>query len=257
MSERNIFMRFLTIPGLLLLSFVFIISPAFAYEPLYENPDTGYRAYIIDEADLLTDEEEFELLNEYMMAITEYGGVSFVTTYSDNAEKTAASFCYDLFANASGTTLLIDMGDRKISIMSSGDIYKTITNNYGNIITDNIYRYAADEDYLGCAEAGFDQIRLKLEGKRIAEPMRYVSNFFLAIVLALILNFCYVWFLKGKVTVDSEALIAAAAGAVIGTVVGKNLVSSRKVRRSSGSRGGSHGGGGGGGFSGGGGSHSF
>ena len=98
---------------------------------------------------------------------------------------------------------------------------------------------------------------VKLEGGRIAEPMRYVSNFLMAIVFALVFNFIYVWFMKGKVSVDSEALIAAAAGAVIGTAVGKNLVNSRKVRHTSSSGSGGSGGGGGGGFSGGGGSHSF
>ena len=258
MSELKAFIKYLTIPLTGLLSVIFICSQAFAYEPSYVNPDTGYEAYVIDEEDLLTDDEEWLLLSEYMMRITDYGGAAFVTASSGNAEKTAADYCFHLFDNESGTTLLIDMGDRKISIMSSGEIYKTITKSYGNIITDNIYSYATKGDYLGCAEKGFDQIGLKLEGKRIAEPMRYVSNLLLAIVFALVFNFMYVWIKKGKAVIDSEALIAAAAGAVIGTAVGKNLVHSRKVRHSSGSGGGGHsGGGGGGGFSGGGGSHSF
>lgn len=257
MSEHRSLIRFLTVPALMLLSVTFFFRPAFAYDALYVNPDTGYEAYIIDEEDLLTDDEEEELLNDHMIGITEYGGVSFVTASSDNAENTAKEYCYDLFDNASGTTLLIDMGDRKISIMSSGDIYKTINKSYGSIVTDNIYSYATNEDYLGCAEKGFDQIQIKLEGGRIAEPMRYISNLLMAIVFALVFNFLYVWIKKGKVTVDSEALIAAAAGAVIGTAVGKSLVNSRKVRHTSSSGGSGGGGGGGGGFSGGGGSHSF
>lgn len=258
MSEHNSILRFLTVPALVLLSVLFFFRSAFAYDALYVNPDTGYEAYIIDEEDLLTDDEEEELLNDHMTGITEYGGVSFVTTSSDNAEEAAKNYCYDLFNNESGTTLLIDMGDRKIAIMSSGEIYKTINKSYGNIITDNIYSYATNEDYLGCAEKGFDQMTTKLEGGRIAEPMRYISNFLMAIVFALVFNFMYVWIKKGKVTVDSEALIAAAAGFVIGTAVGKSLVNSRKVRHKSSSGGsGGGGGGGGGGFSGGGGSHSF
>lgn len=256
MSELNNKCRLTALPILVLLSLFFFIRPAFAYDALYENPDTGYEAYIIDDEDLLTEDEEEALLNDHMIPITEYGGVSFVTSSSDNAEKTAADYCYDLFDNDSGTTLLIDMGDRKISIMSSGEIYKTINKNYGSIITDNIYKYATNEEYLECAGNGFDQMLTKLEGGRIAEPMRYISNFFMAVVFALIFNFLYVWIAKGKVTVDSEALIAAAAGAVIGTAVSRNLVSSHKTRHTS-SSGGHSGGGGGGGFSGGGGSHSF
>ena len=50
------------------------------------------------------------------------------------------------------------MGDRKISIMSSGAIYKTINKSYGNIITDNIYSYAKEDDYLGSPEEGFAEI---------------------------------------------------------------------------------------------------
>lgn len=256
MSELNNKCRLTALPILVLLSLFFFIRPAFAYDALYENPDTGYEAYIIDEEDLLTEDEEDELLNYHMIPITEYGGVSFVTASSSNAEETAADYCYDLFDNDSGTTLLIDMGDRKIAIMSSGEIYKTINKNYGSIITDNIYKYATNEEYPECAGNGFDQMLTKLEGGRIAEPMRYISNFFMAVVFALIFNFLYVWIAKGKVTVDSEALIAAAAGAVIGTAVSKNLVSSHKTRHTS-SSGGHSGGGGGGGFSGGGGSHSF
>ncbi|MCR5409620.1 MAG: TPM domain-containing protein [Lachnospiraceae bacterium] len=256
MSEHKTMTVLLAMPLITLLSSAFFVRPALAYDALYENPDTGYEAYIIDDEDLLTEDEEEALLNDHMIPITEYGGVSFVTSSSDNAEKTAADYCYDLFDNDSGTTLLIDMGDRKISIMSSGEIYKTINKSYGSIITDNIYKYATNEEYAECAGKGFEQIRTKLEGGRIAEPMRYISNFFMAVVFALIFNFLYVWFLKGKVTVDSEALIAAAAGAVIGTAVSKNLVSSHKTRHTS-SSGGHSGGGGGGGFSGGGGSHSF
>ncbi|MCR5237790.1 MAG: TPM domain-containing protein [Lachnospiraceae bacterium] len=256
MSVNKAF-RYLVIQAVAVMSLVLFVRPAFAYEAQYFNKESGYGAYIIDEEDLLTDEEEEELLYDHMKPITEYGGVSFVTTSSENAEKTAADFCYSLFNNDSGTTLAIDMGDRKISIMSSGAIYKTINKSYGNIITDNIYSYATEEDYLGCAEEGFDEMLVKLEGGRIAEPMRYVSNFLMAIVFALVFNFIYVWFMKGKVSVDSEALIAAAAGAVIGTAVGKNLVNSRKVRHTSSSGSGGSGGGGGGGFSGGGGSHSF
>ncbi len=257
MLEREDLVRLTTIPIIALLSAAFFIRPAFAYDALYENRNTGYKAYIIDDEDLLSEDEEEELLNYHMIPVTEYGGVSFVTASSSNAESTAADYCYDLFDNDSGTTLLIDMGDRKISIMSSGKIYKTINKSYGSIITDNIYKYATNEEYAECAEKGFDQITTKLEGGRIAEPMRYISNFLMAVVFALIFNFLYVWIVKGKVTVDSEALIAAAAGAVIGTAVSKNLISSRKTRHTSSSGGHSGGGGGGGGFSGGGGSHSF
>ena len=258
MWEHRLSIKIFAIPVLTLLFAMLFMRATYAYDALYTNPDTGYSAYIVDDEDLLTDEEEESLLNDHMIGITEYGGASFYTTSSSDVEKTTRDLCYALFNNDSGTTLCIDMGDRKISVQSSGAIYKRINKAYGSTITDNIYKYASSEDYYGCAAEGFDEIYTLLEGGRIAQPMRYISNFFMAIVFALIINFLYVWISKGKVTVDNEVLIAAAAGAVVGTVVGKNLVSSHKTRHTSNSSGGGHGGGGGGGgFSGGGGSHSF
>ncbi|MBR1524854.1 MAG: TPM domain-containing protein [Lachnospiraceae bacterium] len=257
MSENKSLIKFLALTQLTILFFILPNDRAFAYEPVYVNVETGYEAYIIDDEDLLSEEEETALLNDYLRSVTNYGGAAFVSTSSSDAEKTAADYCYELFNNESGTTLCIDMGDRRIAIMSSGEIYKHINKSYGYIITDNIYGYATKGDYFGCAEEGFNEIVTVLYGERIAQPMRYISTLLLAVVFALLFNFMYVWMKKGKVSVDSETLIAAAAGAVIGTAVGKNLVSSHKTRHSSGSGGGSGGGGGGGGFSGGGGSHSF
>ena len=232
----------------------------YAYDAAYVNPETGYEAYIIDDEDLLDADEEERLLSNYLVRVTEYGGAAFVTTSSGDAEQTAKDYCYELFNNESATTLLIDMGDRRISIMSSGGINKRINRNYANIITDNIYRYATRGDYYYCAGEGFDEILILLDGGRIAQPMRYISNLLLAAVLALLINFIYVWVKKGRVSIDNEALITAAAGAVIAGAVGKNLVSSHRSRRSSDSgsgSGGGFGGGGGGGFSGSGGSHGF
>ncbi len=258
MSENKLSLRLLALFAITALFTVFNMTAAFAYDAVYVNPDTGYKAYIIDEEDLLTDEEEQQILNDHMINITNYGGVAFVSTSSSDGEGTAKQFCYELFNNDSGTTFAIDMGARKISLMSSGAIYKRINDNYGHIITDNTYRYATNGDYAGCANEAFYEISTLLDGGRIAQPMRFISNLLMAIVFALLGNFIYVWIKKGKVTIDNEALIAAAAGAVIGTVVGKTLVNSKKTRHTSSSGGsGGGGGGGGGGFSGGGGSHSF
>ncbi|MCR4738707.1 MAG: TPM domain-containing protein [Lachnospiraceae bacterium] len=257
--EKNIFAKLLLIPAVCAICLIFGVSPVHAYDALYENPDTGYKAYLIDEEDLLSDDEEGMLLEEYMIPITEYGGVSFVSTSTHGGEATARDYCYKLFNNGSGTTLCIDMGDRLISVMSSGAIYSRINNNYGSIITDNIYTYATKENYFGCAAEGFSEIYTILSGGRIAQPMKYISNFLLALVLGLLLNFIYVWVKKGKVSAEDIAIITAAAGVAIGTNVAKTLVHSKKTRHQSsgGSSGGGGGGGGGGGFSGGGGSHGF
>ena len=48
-------------------------------------------------------------------------------------------------------------------------------------ITDNTYTYATNKDYYGCASYSFKQINTILSGGKIAEPMRYTSNIFIAI----------------------------------------------------------------------------
>ena len=45
---------------------------------IYDNPQTGYSVYINDAYDLLTEEEEANLLDD-MIPITEYGNAGFVS----------------------------------------------------------------------------------------------------------------------------------------------------------------------------------
>jgi uncharacterized protein len=81
------------------------------------------------------------------------------------------------------------MEKRYLWIYSDGAIYKTVTNSYADTITDNVYSYASKEDYLTCASKAFEQVNTLLEGRRIAQPMKYISNALLAIVLALMINY--------------------------------------------------------------------
>ncbi len=52
-----------------------------------------------------------------------------------------------------------------------------------------MYRYASGGDYFSCADEAFQQIFALLQGNRIAQPMKYISNALLAVILALLLNF--------------------------------------------------------------------
>lgn len=156
----------------------------------YTNPDTGFYIIMEDDAELLTD-AECEELAATMQKITEYGNVAFktVNTNSSSAENLARNFYRQKFGSESGTLFLIDMDNRKIWIYSDGVVYQTITTAYANTITDNVYRYASDGDYFGCANEAFQQIFALLQGNRIAQPMKYISNALLAVILALLLNF--------------------------------------------------------------------
>jgi len=192
--QRNLAL-FLT--GILLSLLLFWINGSNAYAAVvYENPDTGYEIIIEDEANLLSEEEKMVLAEE-MQEISVYGNAAFVTieqNHCSSTEKYISDYYQEHFGTGSGTVFLIDMDYRKIWIYSNGRIYQTITNSYADIITDNSYTYATQREYYQCASKVFHQILTLLKGEKIAQPMKYISNACLAVVLALIINYFIVMF---------------------------------------------------------------
>lgn len=234
-------------------------------EVWYEAPETGYQVVIEDDAGLL-DEEQKESLSEVMKGITAYGNVAFKTidSNSDTAAAFAKSYCYRMFGNDSGTVFLVDMDNRKLWIHSDGAINKVITASYANTITDNVYTYATDGDYYGCAAGIFSQELTLLEGYRIAQPMKYISNALLAVVIALMFN--YFWMRsasKPKSAGDRELFESLIVHQELSNAKAVKTHTTKTYSPIESSSGGSSGGGGGGGggFSGGGGGsgggHSF
>lgn len=180
-----------------LIAFCFHTMVCYA-KPAYTNPDTGYQAVIEDDAELLSEEERLAL-TEMLEEITAYGNVAF-KTIDDNSMSTesyARSYYKDMFGTASGTLFLIDMENRIIWIHSDGAVYKVITTAYANTITDNVYRYASDKAYFVCAQKAFEQILSLLKGQKIAQPMKYISNGLLAVLLAMLLNYGVVCIFAG------------------------------------------------------------
>ncbi len=163
--------------------------------PICIVTEEGYDVIIDDQAGLLTDDEKEELL-PVMQDIGVYGHVVFVTT--EENEKNAQQYCRDYFdANweaGSAVIFLIDMDNRVLRIESfgHGQLYNDISVAYANTITDNVYRYAGDQDYFHCAYTAFSQIYDVLEGKRIAQPMKYISNALLSLILSVFIIFIYV-----------------------------------------------------------------
>ena len=246
--------RYAAVMLILCLTLGFMLTPikAQAAED-YTNPETGYQAVIEDDADLLTDSEETALL-ENMKPITAYGNVMFLSTSinSDTALNYAKRQYQSLFGRASGTALVIDMATRTISIYSDGEVNKTITAAYANTITDNIYSYASDRDYYTCAATAYEQELTLLEGGRIAQPMKYICNALLSVVLAILLTFALLSVMRKN---DRPVRKVAAATARVSTVIAaRQLLKTRTYYVSESS---SSGGGGGGGGGGSGGSHSF
>ena len=145
-----------------------------------------------------------------MEPITTYGNVAFVSI-STNPERStkryAEKYFEEHFGYSSGVIFFIDMEERYLWIYSNGEIHKTITTSYANTITDNVYSYASDGDYLRCASEAFSQINTLLEGRHIAQPMKYISNALLAIVLALFINYFLVMTLSRSRKASTSQLL--------------------------------------------------
>ena len=244
-----------------LLFFLFLL-PVRAETGVYTNSETGYTVYMMDQIDLLSDEEEAKLIED-MKPITAYGNVAFISAraYGDDTGSYAKDVYRRLMGTQSGMIFVIDMQNRNIWIHSNGRVYQTITRAYANTITDNIYRYATRGEYYECAKQAYEQAFTLLEGGRIAQPMKYITNALFALITAVLLNYLLAaWSRRREKAQEPEVFGAITAGIAAG-LTGKKMIVRRKhySPRSSGSSGGSSGGGGGGGSSGGGGGggHSF
>lgn len=243
---------------LILISFICLL-----FMPLRISADNSYRIVIDDKEDLLTQSEENQLRIK-MEQIRKYGNVGFVTVSQYAGTDTYAKNLYrELFGSESGMLFLIDMGRRNIWIYCDGYIYRIINKSYANTITDNVYRLASKGRYYDCAYSVFDQAQTLLEGGRISQPMKYVSNVLIALVLALLGNFIYLIIQRKETIADADRMAKAMSTGITVGIISKVMTSSRKSRHvessggGGGYSGGGGGGGGGGGSSGGGGGHSF
>ena len=227
------------------------------------NEETGYVYVLDDSADFLTDSQE-NSLQKQLYDLTAYCNVAFVTTTGHSKSSTedfAADYFDDVFGpHANGTIFVIDRCLNEIYLYSDGQAHKIITNSRARSITDNTYTYARDKDYYTCAYKVFTQIETLMQGKRIAEPMRYLCSALLAIVAALFLNlFFALWSSRSHTADRRQVMTGLYAQMQINNPRTQFIRQSRTYSPvSSGSSGGGHsGGGGGGGHSGGGGGHSI
>lgn len=177
-------------------------------EVFYQNTETGYEVLIEDDAALLSREEEIAL-SETMKPITAYGNVAFKSVSSNSMDTSsfAKHFYKNYFGSESGTVFVIDMDNRNIWIFSDGKVYRTITKSYANTITDNVYQYATDARYFDCADKAFKQIDTLLEGGRVMQPMKYISNALLSVIIALLLNFAWICYFSRLKSPTSQQIL--------------------------------------------------
>ena len=219
------------------------------------NSDSGYDLILDDDADFLTDDEEDSLV-EIMTEITDYCNVALVTTTSHSfysTEDFAADYFDSTFgAHANGTIFVIDRRLNKIFIYSDGDAHKTITNSYA-------YSYATEShgrDYYTCSYKTMEQILSLMEGRRIAQPMKYICSALLAIILAFLINYFIAMFYSRQKKTSVKTIISSIYANT--NITNPRITFSHQAKTySPPSSSSSGGGGGGGGHSGGGGGHSI
>lgn len=183
----------------LLISFLILISIlansiicyAVEKENINAESNNRYQVIIEDDANLLTKEEK-AILYQDMEKLTEYGNIIFKSINKNpylSTKTYASKYYHEKFNTQSGTVFLVDMQERYVYIFSDGKNYNTITTNKAEIITDNIYKYATNKQYYKCAQEAYSQIHTLLKGEKIAEPMKYISNAVISIMISLLANF--------------------------------------------------------------------
>jgi uncharacterized protein len=229
------------------------------------NDETGYQLVLDDQAGYFSDSEITDLRNQ-MKEITAYCNVAVVTTESHNSYSTesfAADYYDSVFGSySSGTIFVIDRYLNEIFLYSDGSAHKTITDARAYSITDNTYIYATashDRDYYTCTYKTLEQVLALMEGRRIAEPMKYICSALLAIIIAMLVNYFIAMHFSRTRKANVKQILAGTYTNF--NVSNPNAVFVNQTRtyspQSSGGGGGGHGGGGGGGHSGGGGGHSI
>ena len=225
---------------------------------LIKNEASGYEILVDDMADLLSYDEEKQLV-DYMKACSDYGFILFVSTDVNNfsnVDAYAQDYYRSRIPDENGVMLLIDMDKRKICVYSEGSLKNVVTSSKASIITDNIYTYAHDGDYFTTAKKGFEQIEAVLGGKGIAQPMKYISNACLAILISLIFNYFFARSVSKKVKpTDSQIVDSVISRYAFADPTARHTNTTRTYSPRSSSSGGGRSGGGGGGHSSG--SHSF
>ena len=141
-----------------------------------------YKAIILDEANLLTPEEEQQLLQD-VQPILPYGNVIFSTVRlkGRNFEKHSEDTYYKHFGNEPGVNFQIDMGNRKLTLSSSTAMDDVLRSERDTIV-DNIYRMATNKQYYACASECFREIKAVLHNEEIAHDMKYITNGIFALI---------------------------------------------------------------------------
>lgn len=232
----------------------------YEYDDYYDD-DYQYSIYIYDEADLFSDKET-ERLIDTMAPIAENYGHACILTLLDcdyyDTKSYAEAFTIQYYDKENLVLFIIDMDNRELYMNFEGRILRDLGTSTADIITDNVYRYATDEEYFECATEAMSEALYKLEGGNLTSSMKILSNACIAVVFALLLTYFIARAVSSTMKASNSEMLDSMYHQFKFTDTKSVLdhTSREYSPQSSGSSGG-HGGGGGHSGGGGGGGHGF
>ena len=158
---------------------------------------SGSRSEIIvdDRAALLGNSQSKELISTVMKDCADYGSVALVTVdinnYSSTETFASAYFSQEIGEYYDGLLFVIDMDKRDIIIYTGGFFADKISSSKADVIADNIYRDCSQGNYYKASDEMFREALALVKGNHIAQPMKYLSNACLSVLIALIVTYFY------------------------------------------------------------------
>lgn len=171
-----------------------IPSPSPEPAQIYESKSgNGHRVILDDAADLLTPEEEAQVL-EVMQQLSAYCSVVFRTT---NEHYTDTLLSVQQYVDRNISTSLdvpsvafcINMSDRMIDLLTRGSMRTHVDSSEANAITDRNSSLATQKKYGACAAAVFRDVYNAVHGIYAFSAMRTICGVLLGLGIALLAAF--------------------------------------------------------------------
>ena len=155
-----------------------------------ETQRAGYRLYMQDDADLLTDAEEQRLLS-VMENLLPYANVAFLSTRSGGGSTSQKALNYrdntlGLPRQIPLILLIIDMQNREIYLFSQGNIESILTRSNATAITEEAAAYLKKGNYCLGAEKAFELTGDLFATRTVSSPMRLAAALIAAPALGLL-----------------------------------------------------------------------
>lgn len=132
---------------------VVISVSAFSLQPAYAAAEDSK---VVDDADLLSYDEEQEIQSMLDEFAEESGWTLFAVTTDDangmTSEEYADDFVDQNALEENGVCFLIDMDNREIYMSTTGSAIRILTDHRIDSIMDDSYEYAGDGEYAKCFE---------------------------------------------------------------------------------------------------------